>query len=207
MLTEAELRQECKEAYEAWQEEEKKLPRPTGGRSRQDVDDSKAYKAWLRWKKAEEKLKTRGAKRVPDALYTVYFAIYDSLKTTEGMPRVVNMYFMSDWHVQHSPDAAGVYGYGCIMINEDYYERHGIDEAVVNTVFHEMVHAACDMKIPEKKIKDTDGAYHLPAFQEACERYGGICEYEDAESGYSDTRLPADRMAHVMDYLHRKGVL
>ena len=204
MLTAEELR-ECEEARLAYNAEIKRMNEAKMTR-KQRGEDEKAYIAWKRWKKAEVKLKTHGAESAPDALYSVYSAIYDSLKTTEGMPRLVNLYFMSDWHVQHSPDAAGVYGYNIIMINKDYYERHGIDEDVINTMFHEMVHAACDMKVPEKKIKDTDGAFHLLAFQEACERYGGISEYEDAESGYSKTRLPADRMAKVKDILRRKGI-
>lgn len=175
------------------------------GTPEEEAQEERDYKAWLKRKEEAEKKKTRGAENAPDALYSVYFAIRKNLKTTDGMPHLVNLYFMSNWHVENHPDAAGVYGYGVIMINKDYYQEHGTDEAVINTMFHEMVHAYCDMKIPEKKIKDTEGGYHLPAFKEACERFGGICDYANAQSGYSNARLSPGIMEKVRKELAKNG--
>jgi len=175
----------------------------TGKRMKEEQD----FNTWKKRKEEAERMKTRGAEAAPDALYHVFFAIRKNLKTTDGMPHLVNLYFMSNWHVEKYPDAAGVYGYGVIMINKDCYQEHGIDEHIINTMFHEMIHAYCDIKIPEKKIKDTEGGYHLPAFKEACERFGGICDYVNAESGYSDVRLSPEIMEKVRKELAKNKLV
>ena len=172
------------------------------------LSEDEKYKRWKELKKEEERKKTHGAEYADDRLYSLYFAIRDVCngvkKVSKGFLTLVNLYYMPPDLVSSHPDATGLYGYGVIMIRKDYYEEHGIDDAVIDTMFHEMVHAYCDMKIPELKIHDTDGAYHRKEFAEVCESFGGVCYYTNATDGYCDSHLPESLKRCVRETFKRK---
>ena len=150
------------------------------------------FSEWLQRRKDDEKRRTHGAEAVNDsALYAVEYAI-DRL-CFGGTFRHIPLYFIPDDLTKSHSEATGLYGYGCIMLKRAYYEAHGIDDSVINTIFHEMVHAYCD----RKGIADTDGSRHLEAFAEACRDHGGTCEYESAVYGFDLAALTAENMRSV----------
>lgn len=173
------------------------------------LSEDEKYKRWKELKKEEEREKTHGAERVDDRIYTLYFAIRDvcngDKKGADAFPTLVNLYYMSDWHLEHCPDALGVYGYGVIMVRKSYYDERGIyDDDVIDNMFHEMIHAYCNMKVPEKRIHDTDGEFHRREFADVCERFGGVCRYSNATDGYNDARLPDELKRRVRDEIKRR---
>ena len=171
--------------------------------------EDRDFKEWVARKKEEEEKITHGAEAIPweEPLYDAYFSIgRHCIKT--GIPRIMKLFFIPEDLKEKHPDSVGLYGYGFIMLQKEFYQEHGTDEAVINTLFHEMIHCYCGWKIPEKRIKDTEGEYHLPAFKEACEANGGICSFSDAITGYSDARLTPENMEKVrrtIEAKRRKG--
>ena len=173
------------------------------------LSEDEKYKRWKELKKEEERVKTHGAERADDLLYSLYFAIRDVCngdKTgVEAFPTLVNLYFMPPDLLKSHGDATGIYGYGVIMIRKSYYDARGVyDDDVIDSMFHEMIHAYCDMKVPEKKIHDTDGEFHRREFADVCERFGGVCRYTNSTDGYNDVRLPDELKRRVKAELKRR---
>ena len=171
--------------------------------------EDEKYKRWEELKKEETRVKTHGAEAIDlnHPLYDVYIAIREECnggKIGAGtLPTLVYLYFMPPDLEQSHRDAVGIYGYGTIMIRKSFYDTHGVDDDVINNMFHEMVHAYCDMKIPERKIHDTDGEFHRKEFADVCEHFGGVCRYVNAEDGYCDVRLPDDAISRIKQRIKR----
>lgn len=173
------------------------------------LSEDEKYKRWKELKKEEERVKTHGAERADDLLYSLYFSICkvcNGDKTgVEAFPTLVNLYFMPPDLLKTNMDATGIYGYGVIMIRKSYYDARGVyDDGVIDSMFHEMIHAYCDMKVPEKKIHDTDGAFHRQEFADVCERFGGVCRYTNETDGYNNVSLPDDLKRRVKAELEQR---
>ena len=175
------------------------------------MSEDEKYKRWKELKKEEERVKTHGAEAVgwDHPLYDLYTAIRDvcngDKKGVDAFPTLVNLYFMPPDLLKSHGDAIGIYGYGVIMFKKSFYDAHGVeDDDVIDNMFHEMIHAYCDMKVPEKKIHDTDGAFHRREFADVCERFGGVCRYANATDGYNDARLPEELKKRVRERLTRR---
>ena len=146
---------------------------------------------------------TEGAEFIPwkDPIYEVVNAILDCC-ITEGMPDFIRCFYIPDSMQNKSPYAVGVCRGKYIFIKKAYYQEHGIDEDVINTVFHEMIHFRCGWT--REKIKDTDGDYHLPAYKETCEKYGGMCFYTNEKNGYNNAQLTPESMEKVREIIERR---
>ena len=160
-----------------------------------------SFEEWREYKREQERIRTHGAERINayHELYDIYYAL--SRYCFNGFfsgSHYVPMYFIPE--DLKDRDANGLYGYGVIMIDRDYYEAHGADESMINTLHHEMIHWMCD----HNDVKDTEGEFHLEAFAEACKEYGGQCEYEDSVFGYSNSSVTAENMARIKRHL-KKG--
>lgn len=154
------------------------------------------YEEWKRLKQEELKRKTHGAEVIPydDPLHKAKSAIVKHCFDGAGLYSMLPLYFTPPDLEESNPDAAGLYGYGVIMIRKGYYEQRGLDDSMINLLHHELCHAFCDMKVPEKKVHDTDGAFHRKEFAEVCEQHGGLCRYVNSEDGYSDSALTPENM-------------
>lgn len=163
------------------------------------------FEEWKAWKQEELKRKTHGAEAVPydDPLYDAKAAVVRHCFDRASLYYMIPLYYTPpDLEETHS-DAAGMYGYGIIMIKKQYYAQHGVDDAMINLLHHELCHAYCDMKIPEKKVHDTDGAFHRKEFAEVCEQHGGLCRYVNSVDGYSDSELTPESMELVRKDLRK----
>ena len=203
MLSE-ELDKQGEAAYNAYQAARKRA-KEAGLTAEEALNDEEYYNAWKTWTTIAPLIIANGGEEVPykDPLHNVYNAIRKHC-ITWGVPRVARIHLIPGDYLEEHPHTLGLYREKLIMINKGYYQEHGIDEDVINTMFHEMIHFFCDYKIPEKQIKDTDGLYHLPAFKETCEQFGGVCNYRDSEYGYTDASLTPEKMELVKSEL--KGV-
>lgn len=158
------------------------------------------YEAWKKEKLAEEKRRTHNAESVKsDELYRIVGALNECCFNNEF--HYIPLYFIpADLEAKHR-DSVGLYGYGCIMISKPYYEEHGTDDSVINTLYHEMIHAYCE----KHDIQDTDGDKHLEAFADVCEEHGGNCVWENSQYGYATTRLKIKKMKKVKQTMQQKG--
>lgn len=155
------------------------------------------YEEWLAYKRAEEKRKTHGAEEATDDIYRAVAAI--RRVCFGGVLRFMRLYFIPP-DLAQSHHAAGLYGYNIIMLSKPYYREHGLDDDVINTLFHECCHAFNDDPNPAKKVKDTEGEYHLPAFRQVAEDHGGRCGYAGPCDGYSMAELLPETMERVRAY-------
>lgn len=196
-----ELDRQGEAAYNAYQAARKRV-RDEG---RTPENDEALYKAWKAWNLIKPLIIANGGEEIPQEhpLHAVYNAIRKHC-INGGFPSSMRLYFIPEDEQQENPYTLGVYKENTIRINKPYYLEHGIDEAVINTMFHEMIHGFCECKPWDEKIKDTEGNYHLPAFKEACEANGGTCAFVNSEIGYSNARLMPEKMELVKDEL-RKG--
>lgn len=149
-----------------------------------------SYDEWKRQKLAAEKKRTHGAEKVlySDPLHDIQGAIrrYCFNKQLELMP----IYFIPPDLKQGN---TGLYGYGCIMIDKEFYEDHGTDDDVINIIYHEMIHAYNDTQ----GIQDTDGDYHLKAFADACAAHCGRSTWTSSQDGYNAAELNAGTLKKV----------
>ena len=161
-------------------------------------NEEACFKAWKAWKQIAPLIIANGGEEIPqeDPLYSVFQAIRKHC--IKGIfPVSMRLYFIPEDEQAENPYTLGVYKEGIIRINRDYYRKHGIDEHVINTMFHEMIHGFCEYNPARGRIKDTEGKYHLPAFKEACEANGGTCAFVDSEIGYSNARLTPESLENV----------
>lgn len=153
---------------------------------------NETYEEWKKRKLEEQKRKTHGAEEVQDdGLYFLKAAI-NRICFNRAL-RYIRLYFIPPDLAAEHPDAVALYGYNTIMISKLFFEEHGLDDAVVTAMYHEMVHAYCDAK----QIMDTKDEKHLKAFADACVANGGICEYAGPVDGFSDARLTPENLAKV----------
>lgn len=181
-------------AYNAYKAARKRARQP--GATQADEDE--LYKTWKAWKQIAPLIIANGGEEIPreDPLYSVFQAIRKHC-IKGGFPSSMRLFFIPEDEQAENPYTLGVYKEGIIRINRAYYQEHGIDEDVINTMFHEMIHGFCDCKPFDKKIKDTEGKYHLPAFAEACEANGGTCAFVNTEIGYGNARLTPESLENV----------
>lgn len=162
------------------------------------IDASKmTFEEWKKAKREEEQKITRGAEVVPyktdSGLYQLEGAILQVCFHDKLFFH--NLYFIPP-DLDHGQ--RGIYGYKRIMISKPYYQAHGLDDDIINTMFHECVHAWDAIKGKQ----DTDGKfsgtqYHNEQFKETCELFGGCADYRDAAAGYADARLTDATMQKV----------
>lgn len=92
------------------------------------------------------------------------------------------------------PDTRGAWWAYKILLSRAYYEAHGIDTAVLNTLFHETLHMYCSLH----NIESVRGInYHTRAFAQAAKEHGGIIYSYDKINGYSDVRIFDDVMRRI----------
>lgn len=154
------------------------------------------FAEWLEYKKQQEKERTHGAERVTaddllDAVSAINAFCFDRFFT------LLPLYFMPDDLLKSHEGVSGLYGYGCIMINKAVYDAHKTDEITISTLYHEMLHAYCDIK----DIKDTDGENHLKAFADAAENNNGYCVGCDEKYGYSQVQPNDEQMTMIKDFI------
>lgn len=156
-----------------------------------------SFEEWEKYKRERERQIVGDAKRVDinHRLYDIFFSL-DRL-CYDGMFQFIPLYWIPEKMKQEHPGAVGLYNSNHIMVDLDYYESHGTDEAVINTVYHELTHCFCDWK----HRKDTDGSFHTEAFKAACEETGGACDYVNALDGFSHAYLTPETMELVKERL------
>ena len=164
-------------------------------------DPTKATMSFEEWQKQQEEIekrRTHGAERIGKKNFSLYDAETAINKVCfDGAFRIIPMYFIPP--DLENRESNGLYGYGCIMLNKRYYEAHGVDTDVINTIFHEMIHAYCD----RHGIHDTAGEIHLLAFAEVCKKHGGEVMTRTVY-GYSDVKLSAETLAKVKQEMRNK---
>ena len=193
MLSE-EMDRKGKERYERYQRERKRV-REAGI---DPADDDKLYEAWKDWNEIKTLIIANGGEEVPDKdpLYAVYKAIRKHC-INGGFPPSMHLYFIPDDEQEANPGTLAVYKEFVIRINRKYYQKHGTDEDVINTMFHEMMHCKCYLN----NKKDTEKEYHLPAFKEVCEENGGGCSFSNSVYGYSRAYLTPESLDKVREEL------
>ena len=158
-------------------------------------------------KKAEEREKTHGAERISGprvhALYDVAQALDRCCFDGYFKHILPTFYYIPpDIEAAHS-EARGVYiPTGGIMIRRSDYDVHGIDDDMINTIYHEMVHFYDDMKRIQD-TKDGDGVYHTAAFAASCQKNGGICWFSNSVTGFSRAALTPETLAAVKALVRR----
>ena len=195
-----ELDKRGKAAYEAYQAARKRF------REKDTPENDEAcYKAWKEWNLIKPLIIANGGEEIPQEhpLHAVYKAIRETC-IKGGFPSYMRLFFIAEDEQAENPYTLGEYKENVIKINKPYYQEHGIDEDIINTMFHEMIHGFCECKPYDKKIKDTEGKYHLPAFKEACEANGGTCAFVNSEIGYSKARLTPESLELVRAALNGK---
>ena len=157
----------------------------------------------LQYKLEQEKKITHNAEKVDieSELYDIQFSLLKHCFADINFIWYAPLYFIPADLAEKHTDSVGLYGYGVIMIDKDYYESCGANEEIINTLFHEMIHAYCDLK----NIEDTDGEKHLEAFADACDSHGGRCTWVDSQYGYSNTFLTTKNMKRVKKDLQKGG--
>ena len=131
---------------------------------------------------------------VGDDLHNVVTAINDNCFNKE-LTRIP-MYFMAA-----DGKTLSLYENGDILINKAYYDVNGINDKLIHSIFHVMVHAFCE----SHGIQDTDGDIHLEAFADECDRHGGYCSWENSQDGYSHTGVKVKKMKSIKADLRQKG--
>ena len=159
------------------------------------------YEKWKKGKAEQEKRISHGAEQIDldSDLYRAAMAINIVCFENNAAIRYIPMYYIPAVLAEKHGDSVGLYGYHRIMIDKDFHQAHGTDDAVINTIFHEMVHMWCDIK----GIQDTDGENHLEAFADACEEHGGRCEWENSRYGYNLAELTINSMKKVKKEMKR----
>ena len=157
------------------------------------TNDMMPFEVWMKRKKDEEQAITNGSEKVPGdhPLYKFYNIIRKYC--IKDLPKDIPIYFMSDDFIKKNPDRISVYGYGRIMMNKTFYNTHK-DIDILETLFHEMIHAYCDIK----KIEDVIGEFHTKEFQRVCEQHGGFAEFSNDVLGYNDVYLREDTIKEMM---------
>ena len=89
------------------------------------------------WK--DYKRKTQAERAIQDEAIP---AVYDAINKHcfDGALKQ-RLFFMTADEADKEPHTRAVYFYGAIKIRKSFYEEHGIDDAFINLMFHEMVHA------------------------------------------------------------------
>ena len=164
-----------------------------------------SYEEWKAWKLEEAKRKAHDAEPVDwdDPLYDAKEAIVKLC--FGGHLRFLRLYYIPADLAKKKPDAAGLYGYGLIMVSKEYYQTHGLDEDMITLLFHECAHAYCDNPNPERKIIDTDkDGKHLQTFAEVCEAHGAACPFNGYD--YSTPQLTEETLAVIRSRLKERTV-
>ena len=148
-----------------------------------------SFEEWLKYKQEEDKIITHGAEPVQGP------RLYDLERTVnnvcfDGELRIMNLYYIPQ---ELDNGSVGLYGYERIMIDKTFYEEHGVDDALINVMFHELCHAWNAMK----GEKDTDGEYHNDIFKKTCEDHGGLAHFRDIERGFCDAEPTPDTMTKI----------
>ena len=162
------------------------------------MPDDMTYEEWRANCREREQRLTHGAERIPidHAIYDVFFSI-DKI----CFNRMFN-WLPVYWKPADAPkDSLGMYKDNHIMIERDFYEKHGMDDDVINLMFHEMLHAFCDWK----RIKDVEGKYHLKEFLDAAQRHGGAGDVAPNEFGFSNVYLSDNTMKKIKNRIERRG--
>lgn len=158
--------------------------------------DALSYEEWTRAKENKLKRVTHGAEVVPlktdSALYDIQAAILKLCFDDKHLATFHNLYFIPE---ALDTGGVGMYGYSCIMISKPYWKEHGVDDATISTMFHELVHSWDAVK----GIKDTNGDFHNAAFKRSCEEHGGIALFSNPEDGYNDARPTAETMKRIKE--------
>lgn len=158
-----------------------------------------SYEEWAQQKIEQEKRRTHNAEKVTDeSLYAAEMAINKYCFGKELF--YIPLYFIPPDIAEKRKNPQGVYGYGCIMIDKKFYEENGVNDDVINVLFHEMIHAYCDLK----GIEDTIGSKHTYEFSKVCSEHGGISAYENGFYGFSISTLSAEKMKKVKQRI-KKG--
>lgn len=145
------------------------------------IDASKmTFEEWLAAKAEEDKRITHNADTVKDhRLYGLEKAVI-KVCFDDKLP------FMNLYYIPPDLDtgAVGMYGAKRLMVLKSFWDEHGVDHETISMMFHECVHAWCDLK----GIKATEGKYHLQAFAQTCEEHGGTCAFHDQTVGFNEAR-------------------
>lgn len=159
-----------------------------------------SFEQWLKAKEKEEKQITHGAEAVPLKTCRGLYDLESVLLNIcfDNLLRFMNLYFIPDGLMDHN--ATGLYGYNRIMIDQDYWKQHGVDDAIIGTMFHELCHAWDD----SQNIQDTDGDYHNEHFKKAAEEHGGVAYFNNAEDGYNIVRPTPATMERIKKELRSR---
>lgn len=156
---------------------------------RNEAFGNMSFSEWLQYKRDEDKRITHGALEVKDSrLYDLERIIIQ--ECFDNSLHILKLYFIPEALEKGS---VGLYGYNRIMISKPFYEDHGIDTAVIGTLFHELVHAWDDIH----GLKDTDGDFHNSQFKQTAEEHGGIATYTNAQDGFNNAEPTAEMMKRI----------
>lgn len=132
------------------------------------------YEEWKKRKIELEKLSTGNSTRIEynHPIYDVFFVL--NRLCFNKMFQLIHFYWMSPEVIKGRPNVLGLYITDRILLLKAYYDEHGIDEDMINLVFHEMVHGYCQYK----GIEDMTGAEHNEAFYKSAKCCGGTDKAE-----------------------------
>ena len=155
-----------------------------------------SFKEWEKLHKEKQRSLTMGAEEIDldhpltDVFYVLNRICFDKMFT------YIPLYWLPE--SMRKPKLAGVYGYGVIMLDKPYYEEHGVDEATINILYHEMLHAYAE----RKGIQDVDEkGKHTPDFADLTEETGGKGAYNDENEEWNIVYLSRNTMEKVQEVL------
>lgn len=140
--------------------------------------------------KAFEEGLTHGAEMVQDEDLW-YLAAAIEQQCFEKDLTILGLYYIPEYF--RSKRAIGLYTFRRIMIDKVYHTIHGTNKQMADLMFHEMVHAYCNLN----RIIDMDDKKHLQVFADVAEDHGGVVGKYDETYGFTNVYLKDDVYINV----------